>query len=142
MREYDEFKMKCLDGRGGDLNIGQMVGGMMRIPILHWASLCNDFEFVAWLLLHRGVDPNCLNPDGTSALFFTDDLMIGKFLLWKGCDLFRKDKYGGNMFDLWYDIDLIEYGENEYMRKIILMMIFSQDSTLHKDLWREVAEWL
>ncbi len=100
---------------------------------LHFACVKNDWEITTWLVLHRGADPNYLTDDyRNNALFFTGDRRIRAFLLWQGCDPehMNKNKY--------YSVNFCH--RYLYM-KIIRILLHSSTTAIHKDLWREVAEW-
>ncbi len=112
--------------------------------IIHWACCEDDWEFIVWLVLYRGADPNFSSTSSEyNALGYAEDFKVIKFLLWQGCDPYQKDKYGTEMvyyhhYELNYD-----YISCESSRiKILVVLHQNKGPPLHKDLWREVGEWL
>ncbi len=126
--EYNQVKNRLLQGRGGDVNTVRETGW----GILHWASSVRDLKFVMWLVLYLGASVHQLTVDWNNVIAYTGDFRILKFLLWQGCDPDH-----GNIRCPPHDH--IFYLRNEPRRRKILRMI--HQGPIHKDLWREVAEW-
>ncbi len=133
MTRYQTSKEKFLEVGGDPNQFGYGYGSDWGI--LHEAIDEDDWEFIVWLVLHGGANPDFLTRRArNNALFFAYKHSVIKFLLWRGCDPGHINKGGIR--------SLIYYRNDESSRMIILRMMTKMDNTINIYLWREVAEWL
>ncbi len=134
---YEEYRGWVLQGRGGG-DVNELLRHDKNWGILHEACWESDYVFVVWLVLHMGADPNLLSGLGCNVFYFADEWKTLKFLSWQGSDPFNENDNERLSF-LHYQSYKNDYLRNESRRRKILFGI--HQGLIHKDLWREVAEW-
>ncbi len=87
-RSYEEIKEAFVQGCGGD--VGSLIQGRGWYgPVLHWACMKSDWEFVVWLLLHCRADANSFTSLGNNPIFFSlRRPRILLLLIWRGSDIY------------------------------------------------------
>ncbi len=140
MPSYDQEKCKCLKTKGRDVNQYNCFFHNERV-ILHCACEEDDWDFIVWLVDHWGADIHLLTFRWkNNALRFSRSLRVVKFLIWRGCDPFHRNSSGELSADIRHGFGVNSYVKIEPLRIKILIGI--DKSSLHKDLWREVAGWM